>query len=44
MNNWMDGSDWVWMTLSMTVGIVVLGAVIYYTAVRLANRDSRRER
>ena len=24
MNDWMDGSDWVWMTLSMTVGIVVL--------------------
>ena len=42
MNDWMDGSDWVWMTLSMIVGIVVLGAVIY-TAVRLANRESRRE-
>ena len=43
MNDWMDGSDWVWMTLSMTLGVVVLGAVIY-VAVRLANRDSRRER
>ena len=43
MNDWMDGSDWVWMILSMTVGIVVLGAVIY-AAVRLANRDSRRQR
>lgn len=42
MNDWMDGSDWVWMTLSMTVGIVVLGAVIY-AAVRLANRDSRQQ-
>ena len=39
MNDWMDGSDWI----SMTVGIVVLGAVIY-AAVRLANRDSGRQR
>jgi len=31
------------MTLSMTVGIVVLGAVIY-AAIRLANRDSRQQR
>ena len=43
MNDWMDGSDWVWMTLAMTFGIVVLGAVVY-AAVRLANRDSRRQR
>jgi heme/copper-type cytochrome/quinol oxidase subunit 2 len=43
MNDWMDGSDWVWMTLSMAVGIVVLGAVIY-AAVRLASRDSRQQR
>ena len=43
MNDWMDGSDWVWMTLSMTVGIVVLGAVIY-AAVRLANRNSQQQR
>ena len=43
MNDWMDGSDWVWMTLSMTFGIVVLGAVIY-AAIRLANRDSRQQR
>ena len=42
MNHWMDGSDWAWMTLSMTFGIVVLGAVIY-AAVRLANRDSRQQ-
>ena len=42
MNDWMDGSDWIWMTFSMTVGIVFLGAVIY-AAVRLANRDSRRQ-
>ncbi|MEO8291015.1 MAG: hypothetical protein ABI649_08505 [Gaiellaceae bacterium] len=43
MNDWMDGSDWIWMTFSMTIGIVVLGAVIY-AAVRLANRDSRPQR
>ena len=43
MNDWMDGADWVWMTLAMTVGLVVLGAVIY-AAVRLANRDSRQQR
>ena len=43
MNDWMDGSDWIWMTLSMTVGIVVLGGVIY-AAVRLANRDSGQQR
>ena len=44
MNDWMDGSgDWAWMTLSMTVGMVVLGAVIY-AAARLANRDSRQQR
>jgi hypothetical protein len=43
MNDWMDGSDWIWTTLSMTFGIVVLGAVIY-AAVRLANRDSRQQR
>jgi heme/copper-type cytochrome/quinol oxidase subunit 2 len=42
MDNWMDGSDWIWMTLSMTVGVFVLGAVIY-VAVRLANRNSRQQ-
>ena len=43
MNDWMGGSEWVWMTLSMTVGIVVLGAVIYAT-VRLAGGDLHRQR
>lgn len=36
-------SGWVCMTLSMTVGIVVLGAVIH-AAVRLAKQDSRQQR
>lgn len=42
MNDWMDGSDWLWMTLSMTLATLVIGAVVY-AAVRLANRDSRRQ-
>ena len=37
MNGWMDGSDWLWMSLMMVFWVVVLGAVVY-TAVRLAQR------
>ena len=33
----MDGWDWLWMTLTMGIWLVVLGAVIYI-AVRLAQR------
>lgn len=34
---WMDGWDWLWMSLMMAVWIVVVGVVVY-VAVRLANR------
>lgn len=40
MYDWMDGRDWLWMTLSMTISTIVIGVVVY-AAVRLANRDSR---
>lgn len=40
MNDWMDGSDWVWMSVSMGLGIVILGVVIYI-AVKLAGRGTR---
>ena len=37
----MNGADWLWMSLSMTAWLVVLGVVIY-AAVRLAHRDRNR--
>ncbi len=40
MHNWMNGSDWVWMSFMMVFWIVVLGAVVY-VAVRLAQRPPR---
>ena len=41
VNDWndhMSGTDWLWMSLSMAVALVLLGVVVY-VAVRLANRD-----
>jgi hypothetical protein len=35
--HWMDGWDWLWMTLMMGFWLVLLGAVIFI-AVRLARR------
>ncbi len=43
MHTWMDGWDWLWMTLTMGFWLVVLGAVIYI-AVRLAQRPPTRPR
>ena len=37
MHNWMNGWDWVWMTLMMSFWVVLLGVVVYL-AVRLAQR------
>jgi len=37
MYAWMNGWDWLWMTVMMGFWLVVLGAVIYL-AVRLAHR------
>ncbi len=37
----MNGADWLWMSLSMGVWLVLLGAVVY-VAVRLANGDRDR--
>lgn len=37
MHDWMDGSDWIWMTFMMSFWLVLLGAVVYI-AVRLAQR------
>jgi heme/copper-type cytochrome/quinol oxidase subunit 2 len=43
MHTWMNGWDWLWMTLMMGFWLVVLGAVIYL-AVRLAQRPPTRPR
>ncbi len=40
---WMNGWDWLWMTLMMGFWLVVLGAVIYI-AVRLAHRSPAQPR
>ena len=40
MHGWMDGWDWLWMTLMVGFWLVVLGAVVYL-AVRLAQRPPR---
>ena len=37
----MSGSDWFWMSLSMSVWVIVLGVVVY-AAVRLATSDRNR--
>ena len=42
-HTWMDGWDWLWMTLTMGFWLVFLGAVIYI-AVRLAQRPPTRPR
>ncbi len=43
MHTWMDGWDWLWMTLMTGFWLVVLGAGIY-VVVRLAQRPSTRPR
>lgn len=43
MHAWMDGWDWLWMTLMMGFWLAALGAVIY-VAVRLAQRPPTRPR
>ena len=37
MHTWVNGWDWLWMTLMMGFWLVVLGAVIFI-GVRLAQR------
>jgi hypothetical protein len=41
--HWMDGWDWLWMTLMMGFWLVFLGAVIFI-AVRLAQRPPSKPR
>ena len=43
MHTWVDGWDWLWMTLMMGFWLVVLGAVIFF-AVRLAQRPPTKPR
>lgn len=43
MHAWVDGWDWVWMTLMMGFWLVILAAVIFI-AVRLAQRPSTKPR
>lgn len=43
MHVWMNGWDWVWMTLMMGFWVVLLGGVIF-VAVRLAQRPPREGR
>jgi hypothetical protein len=38
--HWMNGWDWVWMTLMMVFWVVLLGTVVY-VAVRLAQHPPR---
>jgi hypothetical protein len=48
MHGWMDGSDWLWMTMMMGLWLVLLGAVVYMTVrlvtVRLAQRPPTKPR
>lgn len=37
MHVWMNGWDWVWMTLTMLFWVIALGVAVY-VAVKLANR------
>ena len=39
MNGWMNGGNWIWMSLMMVFWLVALGAIIY-GAVRIASRPS----
>jgi hypothetical protein len=39
---WHDGGGWFWMVPMTILWVIVLGAIVY-AAVRLANRDSRRD-
>jgi hypothetical protein len=41
VHGWMDGWDWVWMSLTMVLWIAAFGAVVY-AAVRLAQRPPRK--
>ena len=43
MHAWVDGWDWVWMTLTMGFWLVVLAAVVFVT-VRLAQRPPTKPR
>jgi hypothetical protein len=40
MRGWMDGGDWVWMTVMM-VGFVVAIAAAVFVAVRFSRRLTR---
>lgn len=41
--DWDSGWDWLWMTLTMLVGLVVLGGVVY-AAVRLALQNQHQQK
>ena len=41
MHAWMDGGDWIWMSLMMAFWVVLIGAVVF-VAVRLAIGGGRR--
>ncbi len=43
MHAWINGWDWLWMTLMMGFWIVLLGAVVYF-AVRFAQRPPTKPR
>lgn len=40
MHMWMDGWDWLWMTLMIGFWLVVVGAVVF-VAVRMSQTGSR---
>jgi heme/copper-type cytochrome/quinol oxidase subunit 2 len=40
MHGYMDGWNWMWMTLMVAFWVVLIGAVVYI-AVRLAQRPTR---
>lgn len=42
MHTWIDGWDWLWMTLTMGFWLVVLGA--FYIALRLGQRPPTKPR
>jgi len=43
MHTWVDGSDWIWMSLMMGFWVVLLAGVVYI-AVRLAQRPPTKPR
>jgi len=43
MHAWMDGGDWIWMSLMMAFWVVLIGAVVFI-AVRLAQRPTTKPR